>query len=623
MPTARHRRQFLTANIPSHPKMDPEAEPAPQVKSHPDLEPVNGLMLYRREAARRDSLLSKGNLATGCGELDDEVLAGGGFERGCVVGVSAEQEEFGLLVGLQTVARLLVAAQLNAAAATATTTTPAIPLPRAMIITTLDMAALLPTLSGVLEAQAGMLLQLQPVGGEDPAPPAPAVARSCLEQISISRVFDLEGLWEVLQEDLAPEAVPVDAGVSPSPAAAEVIGRVTSGPLTNATSTSQKNPQSELGGVTAEVQSSPPAAETAADGAVERSALPPEQPSIEAKTRRTEIMDSEDEMSLLSSSSSELSPPPASSHSPAAAPVAEQSDVHRPPNKTQEPPSSRSSSLSPPPSSAIPSDVEIASPPLPTPPTLPALPATTVQDDKTAAPRPISATPDIILVTHMSALMTALFRRRDKQSAHAMLELLASHLRHVSRSPEHGCPLVMLLNGTNAPVKVLGEHNQHHHRQDEYGPPPRFEGDPGGNRGSGGNGSQRPLDPTLRSIFNLPHALEPEHSYYGHGGNNDGGGGGAAVTRRNKPVYGLVFTQLLDLHLLATLVPRGPEDAEAALLPRGRGDGRRAARYCWVVEVLLDELGVWRGAGRPRVCREQRWGAVEVWGGGVLVADAF
>lgn len=81
--------------------MNPDAaQPSPQrqASSHVALEPVNGLVLYRREAARRDSLLSSGNLATGCGELDDEVLAGGGFERGCVVGVSAEQEDFGLLV---------------------------------------------------------------------------------------------------------------------------------------------------------------------------------------------------------------------------------------------------------------------------------------------------------------------------------------------------------------------------------------------------------------------------------------------------------------------------------------------------------------------------------------------
>lgn len=252
-----------------------------------------------------------------------------------------------------------------------------------------------------------------------------------------------------------------------------------------------------------------------------------------------------------------------------------------------------------------------------------------VQDDKTAGPAPISTTPDVVLVTHMSTLITALFRRRDKQSAHLMLELLASHLRHISRSPEYGCPLVMLLNGTNAPIKAPGEQNQHHHHHHgEDSPPSRFEGDAGGNRGVSG-GSQRPLDPTLRSIFNLPYAAEQGYNnryYYGRRGDNGGDAGvaasaAAAMTRRNKPVYGLVFTQLLDLHLLATLVPRGREDAEAALLAAA-GDGGRPARYCWVVEVLLDEVGVWCGAGRPRTWREQRWGVVDVWGG-VLVVDAF
>ncbi|KAL8413512.1 hypothetical protein RB594_004955 [Gaeumannomyces avenae] len=614
--------------------MDPDAGLAlPQAKPHPAPEPpVDGLTLHRREAAQRDSLLSRGNLATGCGEIDDEVLAGGGFERGCVVGVSAEQEEFGLLIGLQTVARLLVAAQLDGAtAATTTTTTPAAPLPRAMIITTLDMAALLPTLSTVLEVQADILLpRLRLAGGEEDPARARAVARSCLEQISISRVFDLEGLWEVLQEDLVPEAAgPTEAGASPSPAAPGAAGTGAGDTPADATTTLQENPRLEAGSIATEGQPSSPASEAAVDGAAERSSPPLKLPTAKARTQRTEIMDSEDEMSSLSLSSSGLSSPPASSHSPAGAPVADQSDVHQPPAETQEPSSSRSSSLSPPPSSTIPPDVQIASPPPPTPPTVPTLPATTVPNDKKVAPRPISTTPDVILVTHMSALMTALFRRRDKQSAHSMVELLASRLRHVSRSPEHGCPLVMLLNGTNSPVRMPTEQSrqqQHHPRQHEDGPPPpqppRYEGDPGRDRGGSSSGSsQRPLDPTLRSIFSLPHVLpDPGHNRYGqHGGNDDDGRGGggddaAVVTRRNKPVYGLVFTQLLDLHLLATLVPRGPEDAEAA-----------AARYCWVVEVLLDEPGAWRGggAGGPRVCREQRWGAVEVWGGGVLLADAF
>lgn len=41
-----------------------------------------------------------GPCRSGCGELDDHVLLSGGFERGSVVGVSAEDDGMGLAVGL-------------------------------------------------------------------------------------------------------------------------------------------------------------------------------------------------------------------------------------------------------------------------------------------------------------------------------------------------------------------------------------------------------------------------------------------------------------------------------------------------------------------------------------------
>ena len=68
------------------------------------LDPVSGAALYDLEVSRRRALaLAAGpGLApgTGCPEVDHEVLLCGGFERGCVVGVSAEDVDFGVLVGL-------------------------------------------------------------------------------------------------------------------------------------------------------------------------------------------------------------------------------------------------------------------------------------------------------------------------------------------------------------------------------------------------------------------------------------------------------------------------------------------------------------------------------------------
>lgn len=61
------------------------------------LVPLPASVLLEQELARKERLWKKGNLTTGCRELDEYVLLGG-FERGSVVGVSAEEEEVGMLV---------------------------------------------------------------------------------------------------------------------------------------------------------------------------------------------------------------------------------------------------------------------------------------------------------------------------------------------------------------------------------------------------------------------------------------------------------------------------------------------------------------------------------------------
>lgn len=86
------------------------------------LDPVSAATLYDLEVARRRGLLLSSPKAesragvgagagagdgfgarfgTGCAEVDREVLLGGGFERGSVVGVSAEDVDFGVLVSVQ------------------------------------------------------------------------------------------------------------------------------------------------------------------------------------------------------------------------------------------------------------------------------------------------------------------------------------------------------------------------------------------------------------------------------------------------------------------------------------------------------------------------------------------
>lgn len=48
---------------------------------------------------------------------------------------------------------------------------------------------------------------------------------------------------------------------------------------------------------------------------------------------------------------------------------------------------------------------------------------------------------------------------------------------------------------------------------------------------------------------------------------------------------------------------------------------RKGGEMVWVVEVLLDELGVWDGDGKEKKGRERRWGVID-WVGGRIV-DAF
>jgi hypothetical protein len=55
--------------------------------------PVSASTLANVEKQRRDLVRSLGPCRSGCEDLDNYLLLGGGFERGSVVGISAEEED--------------------------------------------------------------------------------------------------------------------------------------------------------------------------------------------------------------------------------------------------------------------------------------------------------------------------------------------------------------------------------------------------------------------------------------------------------------------------------------------------------------------------------------------------
>lgn len=251
---------------------------------------------------------------------------------------------------------------------------------------------------------------------------------------------------------------------------------------------------------------------------------------------------------------------------------------------------------------------------------------TEIPQSKPASNRPVDSRqlPDIIVITHFSTLLTALFTHRDKTAAHSTLQLLGSHLRHLSRSLPSS-PLIILLNSTAASNNNTTTANPDTNldNQPPY-PHPQATQAAGNTRAA----LAKPLDSTLRSIFNPPSYTAPSAASDVHNHQPYYPSASVAASRRNKPSFGLVFSQMLDMHLLlSSRVPRSISDAEVAC--GGRGGAREAAavfgaavpRFVSVVEVLLDEMGVWEGVLGARRRREQRWAAVDVVGGRLV--DAF
>ncbi|KAI1417300.1 hypothetical protein F5Y13DRAFT_152433 [Hypoxylon sp. FL1857] len=551
---------------------DSDPPPASQASSHfPLLEPVSGATLYELESARREKLKRRGRLRTGCDEIDDRALLGG-FERGEVVGVSAEEAEFGLLVGLQTVAHAVLYGIKS----------------RAAIITTLPTTAILPTLRDVIRAQ--VQAKLGPAANYRQAE-VHAEVRRCLEQISVSRVFDVEGLWEVLSE--------LETPLSPPPPAVEPSEGLKKG---DEIRTRNEKAAPEKPGTPGQPPERP--TEEGNDTAAKNPVLP----SLRAppEIERTEVGDSEEDEDEELSLASSLSPPREQAMSPQP----------QPPQL----PSSSPHALPP------------AAPPVPTASTPPTVSKSAREQDDS------SHIPDLILITHFSSLLTNLFTRSadNKTSAHTTLQLLSSHLRYLARSSSG--PLIMLLNTTTSTASSSSSTSSIATTTVNTG---NINTTTTTTTTSATTSKPRPLEPTLRSIFNSAPPLVAR-----------GAGGSGEARRQNKPAFGATFAQFLDLHLLCTRVPRTRADAEALFGPTSAAND--AVKYCWAVEVLLDELGVWewddekqdndddaavqggvgsKGRGKDgntlaqnrrwaRKSREQRWGAVDV-RGSVRLVDAF
>ncbi|RYP05832.1 hypothetical protein DL764_003543 [Monosporascus ibericus] len=574
------------------------------------LHPVSGAALYDLEVSRRrQQRLGRGNgngraaLATGCAEVDDRVLLGGGFERGVVVGVSAAEVDFGILLGLQTIARALVFNTDTSTGASVGTgagsnnnnsTTGQRP-PRAAIVTTLAATALLPLLRDVVRAQVQAKLGCSSAHHPRVAPEV----RACLERISVSQVFDVDGLWEVFSELETP----------PQPAGGHGNGKG------NEDGGGGGDGVGDAGTVGEEVDAS------AKNIPPESPEAPPHPPVRDRRYEREEIQDSEDE------EEEGLSPPQSS---PPETGTAESTEV-----KISTTTSNPSAESSPPPPQS----------------------KQEKRGESGDEGGPHAHVPDIVLVTHFSSLLTTLFTQRDKASAHAALQLLSAHLRYLARSAG---PLVMLLNSTSSlsvssstTTITTTSHNTNPNATNPSGTATTT-------TAAATNPDRRTLDQTLRSIFSPAATTTAAAAKTGFAGYPPG-------TRTDKPAYGATFAQLLDLHLLCTRVPRTRADVGALFVPVPPSVTGAAAgpvvRYAWFVEVLLDEVGVWvwrddidrdwgsggnggekgedvrenremthgdrdkdgdRGRNREwrRRSREQKWGAVDV-RGGVRIVDAF
>ncbi|KAI9056025.1 hypothetical protein LZ554_000957 [Drepanopeziza brunnea f. sp. 'monogermtubi'] len=181
------------------------------------------LELEEKQHQRFDRNGGSGRLSTGCRDID-EVL-GGGIERGVVLGLSSNVEGFeGRLLSLHILASALIprlASSKPGTKATIIDTTGSFPLAlfysilRSRILANRSQSAQNTVKPGNHPVQRPS----KDGGGTD----IDTDLQRCLEMVAISRVFDIEGLWEVLGE------IRQDTSLEVSPKGGLVKGRGFSG----------------------------------------------------------------------------------------------------------------------------------------------------------------------------------------------------------------------------------------------------------------------------------------------------------------------------------------------------------------------------------------------------------
>ncbi|KAF4629267.1 hypothetical protein G7Y89_g8881 [Cudoniella acicularis] len=146
-------------------------------------------------------------VGTGCEVLDElfgSASGGDGLERGIVIGVSCEgREGEGVLISLHLLASILLphlsTTQRNATPITKATiidTTGSFPL--SLLARILKSRILLSR--SATSRQNVETANYRPVHDENSDAPNVEEVQRCLEMVAVSRVFDIEGLWEVLGE---------------------------------------------------------------------------------------------------------------------------------------------------------------------------------------------------------------------------------------------------------------------------------------------------------------------------------------------------------------------------------------------------------------------------------------
>ncbi|KAK0666316.1 hypothetical protein QBC41DRAFT_281105 [Cercophora samala] len=143
--------------------------------------PQTALSLLPQSITRHHHQQSRRKFPTGCAAFDEHVLLGG-LNGGSVVGISSEDDEFSFTLALQT-----MAVSLGGEGDEDTTTA-------ALVVTTLPVQSLLPRLREVLVEQLAKRAPLLLTADLNTR------VKDCLSRISIARVFDLEGVGEVLEE---------------------------------------------------------------------------------------------------------------------------------------------------------------------------------------------------------------------------------------------------------------------------------------------------------------------------------------------------------------------------------------------------------------------------------------